>query len=185
VIRRLLTFIRDPFIVGPNDCPIMHRWAIFGGASPSSKPLLFPGFKRFTLKVHHFLPNRDDRDVHDHPWPFVTIVLAGGYDDLVPCRACGGSGWASPPIVNSPSPEPGEPCDECDGGLVLGDRMHFGSVKFRGPDHAHRTRSGSKGAWTIVVTGNRLSRPWGFFVDGVKWPWDKYIETFGEATQCD
>jgi hypothetical protein len=180
VISRLRTWLREPFLIGPDDCPIILRWAIIGGASPSSKPLLFPGMKRWTLKVHRFMPMRDDRDVHDHPWPFVTIVLRGGYDDLVTCPYVRTEGALVPGFHR-----PGQSCAVCDEGLVVGDRMRAPAVRYRGPDYFHRTRSGPKGAWTIVVTGARLERPWGFLVDGVKWPWDRYLERFGDGMRCD
>lgn len=175
-LARLRAWLREPFIVGPDECPIMYRWAVIGGASPTSKPLLFPGFKRWTLKVHHFMPNRDDRDVHDHPWPFLTVVLAGGYEDLVPCPACEGSrveAWGD------------DCCAACEGtGLIVGDLMRAGMARWRGPDHAHRTRTGPSGAWTLVITGNRLDRPWGFFPAGTKVRWDEYIELHGSG-RCD
>lgn len=31
--------------------------------------------------LHHILRSDDDPDPHDHPWSFVSIVLAGGYHD--------------------------------------------------------------------------------------------------------
>lgn len=32
--------------------------------------------------VHHFMPGSDDPDTHDHPRPFITLVLRGGYWDI-------------------------------------------------------------------------------------------------------
>lgn len=192
-LARLRAWLREPFIVGPDECPIMYRWAVIGGASPTSKPLLFPGFKRWTLKVHHFMPNRDDRDVHDHPWPFLTVVLWGSYDDLVPCpgstceRASGVPGLPRtrvPFVMRHPGGY-WTACTTCGGtGLVIGDRMRAGVARWRGPDHAHRTRTGPSGAWTLVITGNRLDRPWGFFPAGTKVRWDEYIELHGSG-RCD
>jgi hypothetical protein len=34
------------------------------------------------LRLHHFLRGDADRELHDHPWSFVTLVLAGGYVDV-------------------------------------------------------------------------------------------------------
>lgn len=34
------------------------------------------------LRLHHFFRGDDDREPHDHPWGFVTLVLAGGYVDV-------------------------------------------------------------------------------------------------------
>ena len=32
----------------------------------------------FNIFVHKFLKS-DTEDVHDHPWPFLTVILRGGY----------------------------------------------------------------------------------------------------------
>ena len=41
--------------------------------------------KRFPFNVflHKFLKGDPD-DVHDHPWPYCTVILAGGYYEWVP-----------------------------------------------------------------------------------------------------
>ncbi|CAN0046040.1 unnamed protein product [Chrysoparadoxa australica] len=36
------------------------------------------------LFVHEFLRSDDDRALHDHPWPWTTIILAGHYIEHVP-----------------------------------------------------------------------------------------------------
>jgi hypothetical protein len=58
-------------VIGQAECPLMHRWT-----------LLSCRFGK--LLVHHFLPTQRDRDAHDHPRSFVTIVVRGGYDDVQP-----------------------------------------------------------------------------------------------------
>src|SRR5574341_215024 len=30
-------------------------------------------------RIHHILRSDRGRDAHDHPWPFVTLILRGGY----------------------------------------------------------------------------------------------------------
>lgn len=32
-----------------------------------------------SLYVHHFLRSDSDRDLHDHPWNFTSLILWGGY----------------------------------------------------------------------------------------------------------
>jgi hypothetical protein len=41
--------------------------------------------KRFPFNVflHKFLKGDPD-DVHDHPWPYCTVILAGGYYEWIP-----------------------------------------------------------------------------------------------------
>jgi hypothetical protein len=54
--------------IGSPECPLMRRWAVqtpVGG-----------------LRLHHFLRGDLDRELHDHPWWFLTLVLRGGYVDV-------------------------------------------------------------------------------------------------------
>lgn len=146
----------SPEVIGPPECPILHRWTL----------VKVRGRK---LMLHHFLPNADDRDVHDHPSPFITIVLRGGYTDLVPCPAelCG-SGICL-----------------CAGtGLLVGDRMKAGMLRRRSATHAHRTKVGPNGCWTLVLMGLK-SRSWGFWREGRWWSWADYTERFGHGMRCD
>lgn len=53
--------------LGLPECPYVYRWVL---------DLWF-----FSVRVHHFLRSDDDRALHDHPWWFVTWVLAGNYVD--------------------------------------------------------------------------------------------------------
>jgi hypothetical protein len=56
-------------LIGPAECPILWR-----------RTLLVSRFGK--LMLHRFVPGASDRDPHDHPSSFVTIVLRGGYDDV-------------------------------------------------------------------------------------------------------
>ena len=35
------------------------------------------------LRLHHILRSDDDRDLHDHPADFASLILAGGYQEVV------------------------------------------------------------------------------------------------------
>lgn len=37
----------------------------------------------FNIFLHHFLKGDPD-DVHDHPWPYATLILKGGYWEWLP-----------------------------------------------------------------------------------------------------
>lgn len=39
------------------------------------------------LRFHHLHLSDDDRALHDHPWDFVSVILAGGYRELTPTGA--------------------------------------------------------------------------------------------------
>lgn len=36
----------------------------------------------YALKLHIFLRSDRDRELHDHPWSFWTLVLGGGYREI-------------------------------------------------------------------------------------------------------
>lgn len=36
----------------------------------------------FSIRVHHWVKGDPANYQHSHPWPFLTIVLWGGYDDI-------------------------------------------------------------------------------------------------------
>jgi hypothetical protein len=60
-------FVKKQIIASASEetRPYLIRWAIntpFGG-----------------VKLHHILRSDEDRDCHDHPWSFLSIVLRGGY----------------------------------------------------------------------------------------------------------
>lgn len=65
--------IRRPpdFIVGGQDNPYLLRWHIVRT-------------RWLSIYLHKFVRDDDDRAMHDHPWPSVSIVLSGGYYDVHP-----------------------------------------------------------------------------------------------------
>jgi len=165
-------------VIGPPECPILHRWTLIGEqrhGDETARPA------RVKVMLHHFLPNADDRACHDHPRPFVTIVLRGDYDDMKPCPSCDGRGTR---------PEHGawggrtRACGRCGAaGVVLRERMRAGVIRYRPARHVHRTKVGPRGCWTIVIMGP-LQQDWGFFRDGVKWPWREFERRFGHGMRC-
>jgi hypothetical protein len=38
----------------------------------------------FSIFLHEFMRSDSDRCLHDHPWPFISIVLRGGYTEQMP-----------------------------------------------------------------------------------------------------
>lgn len=172
-LRALWVWLRRPEVIGPDECPIMHRWTIFSGHSGDSSPWC-------KLMVHHFLPNRDDRDVHDHPRPFITFVLRGEYEDLVPCY-CQRVGE----VVTLRFDGAGAHCTHCHGeNVIVGERMTPGTIRRRLAHHTHRTRVGAKGCWTLVLMGP-IRKPWGFLRDGRWWAWRDYEAKFGFGMRCE
>ena len=57
-----------------NNEPYLERYYLFLKDRKS-----FP----FNVFLHKFLKSDPD-DVHDHPWPYATIILKGGYWEWIP-----------------------------------------------------------------------------------------------------
>jgi len=57
-----------------NNLPYLERYYVFLKDRKS-----FP----FNVFIHKFLKSDPD-DVHDHPWPYATLILKGGYWEWVP-----------------------------------------------------------------------------------------------------
>lgn len=39
----------------------------------------------WSVRFHVFLMSDEDRELHDHPWGYWSMVLAGTYREIVPC----------------------------------------------------------------------------------------------------
>lgn len=127
----------------------MERYWFFrigkrGGGQSGPSPL-------FGARVHHILRSDDGRDFHDHPWPYLTIILAGGY-------------WEVRPVLVD--------------NVVSYTRRRWhgpGSVLLRRANSWHRLEL-PKGttAWTLFATGPKV-QPWGFLVGRKKVYWRDYL----------
>lgn len=102
--------------------------------------LLLRDRKRFPFNVflHKFLKGDPD-DVHDHPWPYFTLILKGGYYEWIP---------------------------EFDlHGTKIGETRHWrgpGHFRLCPADSFHRIElAPSVTAWTLFVPGPH-KREWGF-----------------------
>jgi hypothetical protein len=107
----------------------------------------------FGVYIHWiYLPDRD-RDQHDHPWTFASIVLRGGYTEDVTVPE------SSDPRVKSMDHWPPH-------GHVM--RMW----------QAHRIRALKPNTVTLVFVGPRR-RKWGFWAPEGFIPWDQYVNADG------
>jgi len=126
-----------------NNEPYLERYYLF--LKDRKK---FP----FNIFLHKFLKGDPD-DVHDHPWPYATLILAGGYYEWVP-------------VFNTL----GEKINEI--------KYWRGPGHFRicSPNSYHRIElKESVTAWTLFMPGPQ-KREWGFLVDN-KWiPNGKYLD---------
>ena len=98
----------------------------------------------FNVFVHKFLKSDPD-DVHDHPWPYATLILKGGYYEWVPgfdkdgVKTCEVRHWRGP-----------------------------GHFRICSPNSYHRIElKEGVTAWTLFMPGPH-QREWGFLVNN-KW----------------
>lgn len=122
------------FIIGGKANPYVYRWYVV-----PRNPLL-------NVYLHKFLRDDEDRALHDHPWWFLSLILKGGYQEIVD-------------IENAPTP-----------GFTRTITRNPLSLAFRPALHRHRVvlhraienHRRMVPAWTVVVTGRKV-REWGFW----------------------
>lgn len=94
----------------------------------------------FNMFVHKFCKSDPD-DVHDHPWPYATLILKGGYYEWVP--------------------------EFDNNGKMFKEVCHWrgpGHFRICGADSFHRIElDPSITAWTLFMPGPQ-KREWGFLV---------------------
>ena len=106
----------------------------------------------FNVFVHKFLKSDPD-DVHDHPWPFFTVILRGGY-------------WEWTPQFDAQGRKINEVAKWCGPG----------SFRCASADQYHRIELDPDiTAWTLFMPGPK-KRDWGFLVKN-KWvQWEQYLK---------
>lgn len=57
-------------LLGKPECPYIRRWVV--------------DFGPFSIRLHHWLSSDDQRNFHDHPWWYLSLVLKGSYQDVSP-----------------------------------------------------------------------------------------------------
>jgi hypothetical protein len=129
--------------LGREECPYVRRWILDLGPLGS-------------LRVHHWLGDDEQRALHDHPWGFLTIMLAGSYTDVSWPEWVKGVDWSRNVRI----------LDQC----RRSDILRPGSIRWRPAKWAHTVQT--TGAWTILWTQPK-SRSFGFYQEnkatGLKW----------------
>lgn len=132
LVLRLST--KPSFVIGNEERPNLLRW------------YLIPRNRWFNIYLHCFLRDDDDRALHDHPWPSLSLSL--------------GCPRSHEPHTIDALAELGEVYRARDGS----ERLRWigaGALVWRGPTFAHRMIVPSPGTLTIFVTGP-VMREWGF-----------------------
>lgn len=97
----------------------------------------------FSLYLHFIGMPDPGVDLHNHPWWFASLVLRGGYDEIV-----GNEQWE---VYYGPGTD------------LEYKSWRAGSIHSLKLDETHRiSRLHKKHTWTLVLTGPR-KRSWGFF----------------------
>ena len=115
--------------------PLLERYYVF-----LKDRTRFP----FNVFVHKFLKSDPD-DVHDHPWPYATLILKGGYYEWIPQFDSAGKKFAEIAVWRGPG--------------------HF---RICGANSYHRIElDPGVTPWTLFMPGPQ-TRKWGFLVNN-KW----------------
>lgn len=149
MMRRLLELIaretREKVPVGQESR--RRRWegptreVIRGNGRDRGKPML-TRYRLFKtpfggLYVHHWHRPDADRDCHDHPWVFWSLILKGGYTEE----------------LRRPATNPSS---------LLMVRQRLSLLRMSLSD-AHRVRSLEPDTWTLLWVGRR-QQDWGFYL---------------------
>ena len=112
---------------------------------------LIPQNRWCNIYLHRFNGPDPGRALHDHPWSFFTMVLRGGYTELIPYRE--DPHYKTSKVVNW--------------------------WAFRRAEHIHtvHVHAWHIPTWTLVITGPKR-RPWGFYT---RKGWVPHYEYQGEA----
>lgn len=145
-------FVKKQIINAADDAgrdtgPYLIRWAI-------NTPL-------FGIKLHHILRSDEDRDLHDHPWSFLSMILWGGY-------------WEHQAEFVFGNPR-FDYRDSVSGRPSTVRRWHGpGSILWRPAPSPHRLElPAGASTWTLVITSAK-KREWGFRTVCGWIPWTEY-----------
>jgi len=151
IIDRLIRLLtrrgeyRKGHIHGPDGTLYMERFALFET-------------RWLSARVHHIVRPDMDRHMHDHPAPFLSLVLKGWYREARPMTV--------------------EPCFYgCDDEIEFLTTRKAGSIAYRPATERHRiTMVSPGGVWTVFVFIGGRRQWWGFFTPAGKVHWQDYID---------
>lgn len=126
-----------------EDRPYLERYYLFLKDRDS-----FP----FNIFLHHFLCSDPD-DVHDHPWPYATLILKGGY-------------WEWMPQFDA-------------NGKMIGEIAKWrapGHFRICAANSYHRIElDPAVQCWTLFMPGPK-KKDWGFLVRNQWIQWEQYLK---------
>lgn len=92
----------------------------------------------FKIWLHRFIRNDSDRHLHNHPWHALSVILTGGYREIVALK-----GYRNWDIVDYK-------------------RGNFNLIK---ADKTHRILQVEPNTWTLMLVSPRTGKGWSFVDD--------------------
>lgn len=144
---------RKGHIHGPDGSLYMERFGLFET-------------RWLTARVHHIVKPDLDREMHDHPAGFVSVVLKGEYREARPAET--------------------EPCFTKH--LAGAERYYetarrAGSIAYRPATCRHRiTEVSPGGVWTLFFFVGGIRQWWGFYTPAGKVHWRDYLNARDGST---
>lgn len=127
----------------------------------------------FGIYLHKIMEDDGNRDLHDHPYPFASLILKGGYSEQFVRLERSVRDRGLPGIASSRMTPKG-----LWGRKKVIHRTHKrGGLNVIRTDSAHRIYEMLDGnpIWTLMFVGPRI-RKWGFWTPEGFVPWDEYLD---------
>lgn len=84
MIERLLERL-EHFDIRKDGDLYLRRFYLYPRSKRRHEPDSEDSWKqRFSIKLHKICRSDEDRDLHDHPWWFISLILKGGYLEETP-----------------------------------------------------------------------------------------------------
>lgn len=114
----------------------------------------------FGIRVHQILRSDADRHLHDHPWDFASLLLTGGYTEIV--------------LRDDVGPDTAQKLAAMGDVRLMAQRTwgRWSLVRHKAED-LHRLLL-ARPIWTLVFTGPKR-KSWGFLTEDGMVPWHEYL----------
>jgi hypothetical protein len=167
----------------PDKAVFLKRWFIIRAEGASTPPRKRPLLNLTRVRkdggmvlLHKFVRSDADRELHDHPWSFTSLILWRGYfeevEDMVKLWSSEKNDWIEVPgcevdLTSLTGLMPFE--------LSHRERRWPLTVLRRKATHRHRVHLiDEKPSWSLVFTEAK-NRSWGFWRNGIFIPWREFI----------
>lgn len=71
IVGGLPRLMKPDLIIAPDGAPYLYRWFVI------------PRSEQGEVYLHVQIASDPDRPLHDHPWDNQSVILAGGYDEII------------------------------------------------------------------------------------------------------